>query len=141
MFKAPQNWDDVVKLKPQGFVELNNRKQIVCGPFKEINFRYDPLEGYKVFKEIAIHLEWTAKRDVHLGRPISDWEVLSNVPCIAITQKIPTHTVPFILEETEYGRRIRWGINFIYLERNDILNPRDVKGFIFPDKAKELQIL
>jgi hypothetical protein len=141
MFEAPRNWQDVTKLSTKGFVELNNRKQIICGPFNNIALKPDDTRFHKHYSGIIFYLEWAAKRTVHLGRPVGDWEILSHVPCEAVTSKVPTPTVPLILEETAYGKRIRWGINFIYLERSDILNPKDVKGFVFPERAKELQVL
>lgn len=116
------DWNEVIELKPQGYLELNNGKEVIHGPIQEITV--DEMDF------VHIRVKWAVKQELgEFGIPTGDgWDVHSNEP-IEIGA-FPNFVFTFVIEETpEKGPRVRFGgTNILYLNQVEGVDPSTVKG-------------
>lgn len=113
------DWEEVVAMKPQGYVEIQDpRAQIVI---------HGPIESISVDENdfVQIRLKWAAKMGA-MGTPtFMEWV---NSPENK-TMSFPNLVVPFVIEDTpEKGRRVRFGFNILYIDPVEGLDPKKVEG-------------
>ncbi len=118
MPKERLDWQEVVRLDPKGYLELNNGKMAIHGPVESVEVGEDDM--------VVIKLKWAAQSSLSdAGLPSGDWKAI-------IRNRIffPNMEVPFIIEDTpEKGRRVRFGsTNILYLDEVEGLDPKKVQG-------------
>jgi hypothetical protein len=62
------------------------------------------------------------------GIPNGEWVAASSEPVI-----FPNLMVPYEEESTEKGPRIRFGLNILYLNEVESLDPARVRGLVIPE--------
>lgn len=114
------NWNIIAEKNPQGYVELNSGREAIYGPIDTVNVTGEDWVELKV--------KWVIKRQLgDMGIPISEWQVVSNMP--TNIAEFPNHMVPFEIEETpNKGLRARFGLNIIYFDPVEKVDPSKVNG-------------
>jgi hypothetical protein len=112
------DWNEVVERKPQGYVEFNDGRTATHGPLESIEI--DEADF------VVIRLKWRAQVELGAaGMPIGDWTAVANEEPIMF----PNFTVAYEIEGTpEKGPRVRFGLNIIYFNRVEGLDPSRVVG-------------
>jgi hypothetical protein len=115
-----QDWQDVVDLNPSGYAEFNNGKVAMHGPIESVHV--DDADW------VHIKMKWAATRrlnGVGLPAPDSEWEAVPEWQ----PAPFPNVIVPFVIEATPAkGKRVRFGLNLLYLQAESSLDPKDVRG-------------
>lgn len=116
------DWEEAVRLDPKGYCEVQNpRERIVI---------HGPVESLAVDPEsdmVIIKLKWAAKMGLPGTQDFGNWENFPEATTIAF----PNFIVPFVVEPTlEKGLRIRFGLNIIYIDPIESLDPAKVKGLV-----------
>jgi hypothetical protein len=114
------DWQEVVNLRPQGYLELNDGKTAIHGPIESVTI--DNRTDY-----VLITLAWRASMPLsENGVPNGKWTKAENDTPITF----PNLVIPFVIEETggEKGPRIRFGLNILYLNPITGLDPSSVEG-------------
>jgi hypothetical protein len=114
------DWKEAVERNPKGYVELNNGKEALHGPVESV--KIDDMDF------VAINVKWAAKIKLgEMGLPSGEWEAVSSTPMVIAL--FPNFAVPFEFEDTpEKGPRVRFGLNILYLDEVEGLDPSKVKG-------------
>lgn len=114
---AHRDWQEVVDLQPKGYLEIQNSEAVIHGPIESILI--------DAFDVVRIKLKWAAKMGT-LGTPtFMKWESLPK----DIEIVFPNLVVPFVFENTpSKGKRVRFGINILYIDKVAGLDPSLVKG-------------
>jgi hypothetical protein len=114
------DWQEIVDKKPKGYLELQNDQHVVHGPIESVELGDDDI--------VIIKLKWTAEMKKENGIPTFEWKAMTNKPFA-----FPNLTVPFVIEETpEKGPRVRFGLNILYLNAVEGLDPATVEGLELP---------
>ncbi|TSC64496.1 MAG: hypothetical protein G01um1014106_90 [Parcubacteria group bacterium Gr01-1014_106] len=117
------DWNEVVAMNPQGYVELNNGQTAIHGPLKSIRITDEDF--------VEIHLKWRAQVSLDaLGLPEGNWKVAPNDKPIIF----PNLAVPYEVENTPTkGKRVRFrGTNILYIDAVEGLDPARVEGLELP---------
>jgi hypothetical protein len=117
-----RDWNIVVGRNPQGYIELNDGKEVVYGPIESVR-----VDGGD---DVEVKVRWAIKRPINeFGIPTrgGKWEVVSNEPTILVA--FPNFVVPFEIDNTpEKGPRARFGLNIIYFDDVQKVDPSTVEG-------------
>jgi hypothetical protein len=128
---SPQrDWEKVLPLQPKGYAELRNHDNSMMyhGPVKEL--RVDREEDM-----VEIHFHWLATVPLGpIGIPTGEWEV---APPAANPVRFPNLVLPYEVEGTEKGPRIRFGLNIMYVKEVQGLPPERVRGLVLPIVSTE----
>lgn len=113
------DWTRVVERNPQGYLELNNGQVAIHGPLEKIEI--DDRDW------VVVTLKWRAQVTLGpRGVPNGDWVAVANdLPII-----FSNLTVPYEIEEIPgKGPRVRFGLNILYLNAVEGLDPSRIVGF------------
>jgi len=111
------DWQEVVDLHPQGYVELQGDATVIHGPIESVTI--------DEFDFVVIKLRWAAEMGA-MGTPtFMKWK---NSPTNTEI-KFPNLTAPFVFQDTENGKRVLFsGMNILYIGPVEGLNPKRVEG-------------
>ena len=115
------DWKIIADKSPQGYVELNDGEKVIYGPVESL--RVDN-EGW-----IELKVKWAIKRRLNeYAAPVDEkWEVVSNTPIILA--RFLNFAVSYQIEDTgERGQRVQFGMNVIYINNIQKVDPREVEG-------------
>ncbi len=100
------DWQTAAELNPRGYCEVQNELKGVVfhGPVEELSVKEDM---------VTIRLKWVAQMGL-MGR--SGFGTWTRAGDEFKTIVFPNLTIPFVVEPTEKGKRIRFGFHLIYLE-------------------------
>ena len=87
-----RDWNDVVEMKPKGYLELNNGEQAVHGPLESIVV--DDMDW------VVITLKWRAVIPLVGGIGAPDFSVGWKVADNSEPFRMPNFVMPFIVEPT-----------------------------------------
>ncbi|MEK7584497.1 MAG: hypothetical protein AAB490_04580 [Patescibacteria group bacterium] len=116
-----RDWEQVVALKPQGHVEIQNveTRMVYHGPIESIEVDANDF--------VHIRLTWVAETKAPLAPGFDGkWRKASDEEREIV---FPNLIVPFIFERTESkGPRVRFGYNLLYLNAVPGVDPTRVEG-------------
>jgi hypothetical protein len=113
------DWEDVASLNPKGDLEIQRRDQgdVIRGPLESITV--DDHDN------VVIKLKWAARMPTPGNPGFGTWEVAADEYRII---SFPNLVMPYVVEDTpEKGRRVRFGLNILYLESTPEVNTLDPK--------------
>jgi hypothetical protein len=115
------DWNKVVDLRPQGYVELNDGENIIHGPIEDIHVNDVDF--------VVITLKWAATMPC-MGNPgFGKWKNLPDAKDKTII--FPNLAVTFVIEGTLVkGPRVRFGMNILYFDKIDGIDPANVEGLV-----------
>jgi hypothetical protein len=109
------DWTEVVELHPSGYCEMQDPQQplVYHGDVESI--------GIVSQGTVVITLKWV----LQMGTPgSSEYGKWKQAPEALKRIVFPNYLIPFVIEGTpEKGRRIRFGLNIIYLATKSSLDP------------------
>jgi hypothetical protein len=120
------DWREIVNKKPRGYLELQNEFGILHGPVQNIEIDEENL--------VCINLKWAAFMFYRDGTPTKRWQALPSKKPITF----PNMKVPFVIEETPgKGQCARFGLNVLYFDPVEGVDPSQVEGMDLPVPARE----
>jgi len=127
MTQKKDDWNEVARLNPQGYAELNYDKTVIHGP----------VESVKVHggNTVVIRLKWAAQATLGaIGLPEGGWKAAP----LKIQHTFFNRQVPFVIEDTPgKGQRVRFGRSILYIDKQVGLDPSKVKGLVLKDQKAE----
>lgn len=123
------DWEEVIELDPKGYMEIQDQKQrlIFHGPIDTIEV--DEMDF------VRITLKWVAQMGMPGEDSFGSWE---KAPDEAKETVFPNIVVPFVIQNTPAkGRRICFGLNIIYIDAIEGIDPSEVRGLDLPEEKKQ----
>ena len=113
------DWQRVVDLAPKGYVEFNDGNTVIHGPLESIEV--DEIDM------VVITLKWAARMPYPRKPGFGKW---SNSPENRV-KRFPNLMVPFKIKNTpEKGPRVQFGLNILFVDEVQSLDPAQVEGLV-----------
>jgi len=111
------DWREVVDLQPKGYLEMQGGGIVIHGPIDSVSI--------DEFDSVRIKLKWAAEMGALMTPDFGKWK---NSP--ENTEVVfPNFVAPFVFEDMPgKGARVQFGLNILYIEPVNGLNPAEVEG-------------
>lgn len=113
------DWQEVADLNPRGYAEFQDgTTEVLHGPVESVTIDDNDM--------VHIKLKWAAKMGVPGSPTFMKWRNSSQDTEITF----PNLMVSFEFQNTSKGRRIRFGLNILYINEVKGVDPSKVEGLV-----------
>ncbi|GEM_PF-2485029 len=114
------DWSEVVARNPKGYMEVQTGGRVIHGPVEKVEL----IEAEEL---LIITLKWAASMPTMDQPGFGKWVAAP----FQRVHRFSTFHMPFVIESTpEKGDRVRFGLNIIYFDPVDGVDPSKVEGLV-----------